>query len=864
MFTGTNSLGLHMAAIVTSTGIETNDSPIYWNPTTSYLTIQLGEATSIDSGLLFNVTILKSIIWSTGATTSIDIKTPSTWTSMVFDSSYVAPTISIQAAAASTTTATSFLNIYRNHIKMDVPYTLYQQQSKTNTETDGKATEKKDIVSSFSQFVATTSKAYIETETFNSTNYFSALPPSTGFMDIVKPPPRVGHTTNALSSSFMERSIKRDLLVFGGNYNGIRSHLWIYRPGVFNETEIIEEGRSSIPDSSGNFNIDLGYLNLRDASGNDLTDDSKRCGQSKQSRAFPHLCNTWQPANATIKRKKCSASSSSLRTQTLLVVEGIYCGGLGTSKEKGLLLQTCSSNLTQRIYFKVDDHTMRIGALLDKYGERSHGYCLTADMQTNEIHVEACTALQHVNQIIHVESTSSSSSNNGDMYQIRFNSTNKCIAISTSIGTIGTIGTTTKPGPAASHTSSSKKSNTFLPSIHILNNDMLGTRFVQLPCSIPTIHIRNSPTFSSFQLINATNECQDISYTYDVQSISASGVSYQKNQGRHLGRYEHSASILYPSDSSNTYESDTYGKLFVYGGQDFQNGILSDVWSYDVRLKEWSQLHDGDGWRTASDAHLHGQPTINAADYESSYRSATAPEPRHLHTSIPVYSSISSEISKQINIRETQYVSSIALYRNIKYLCGLQMTRIFPDNDESGTPTARTRDYRMWVVASQLPENIRWDGATYPFTFVFTEVNSIVTGYTVTLLNATSVQIFRPSEYDTGYTTQRSKDKFVTNSISSSSTYNVNYIYTCSSQDDALVTFRLQPLDPECTDLTCPPSSCNRNSVWATGYEYYKILETKLNLVKSTSTTNGRSQTFIYGEYLSETERASRIWKHCS
>ena len=67
--------------------------------------------------------------------------------------------------------------------------------------------------------------------------------------------------------------------------------------------------------------------------------------------------------------------------------------------------------------------------------------------------------------------------------------------------------------------------------------------------------------------------------------------------------------------------------------------ILSDVWSYDVRLKEWSQLHDGDGWRTASDAHLHGQPTINAADYESSYRSATAPEPRHLHTSIPVLKS---------------------------------------------------------------------------------------------------------------------------------------------------------------------------------------------------------------------------------
>jgi len=43
--------------------------------------------------------------------------------------------------------------------------------------------------------------------------------------------------------------------------------LFLVGPGVFNDTEHVPESVSNIPDTSGNFPTDFGYLNLRDASG---------------------------------------------------------------------------------------------------------------------------------------------------------------------------------------------------------------------------------------------------------------------------------------------------------------------------------------------------------------------------------------------------------------------------------------------------------------------------------------------------------------------------------------------------------------------------------------------------------------------
>ena len=69
----------------------------------------------------------------------------------------------------------------------------------------------------------------------------------------------------------------------------------------------------------------------------------------------------------------------------------------------------------------------------------------------------------------------------------------------------------------------------------------------------------------SFNHQIASNECGDVSYIYDITSTTGSG--YRPN-GKHLGRYEHSASILSPEDETMRLDSAEYGNLLVYGGRD--------------------------------------------------------------------------------------------------------------------------------------------------------------------------------------------------------------------------------------------------------------------------------------------------------
>ena len=194
------------------TTVFTDDSISYWNSTTSYLVIQLGPTTNIPTGTLFNVTV----------PSSGSLNTPFVWPTTMYDATYTSPTLSIHASSASTYGESEILNIYGGALiagaalSLDLGMNVY----------DGPF---ENPGASFAQLVATTSKAYIEQAVFNSTTYTSQLPPSTGFMPVVKLPPRHGHTSNVLSSSFMGKSINRDMLVFGGIHNGVRNHLWIYR-----------------------------------------------------------------------------------------------------------------------------------------------------------------------------------------------------------------------------------------------------------------------------------------------------------------------------------------------------------------------------------------------------------------------------------------------------------------------------------------------------------------------------------------------------------------------------------------------------------------------------------------------------------
>ena len=600
--------------------------------------------------------------------------------------------------------------------------------------------------------------------------------------------------------------------------------LFLVGPGVFNDTEHVPESVSNIPDTSGNFPTDFGYLNLRDASGGDLTEESRRCGLSKQSRAFPHVCNTWQPANGTLSRKDCR--SASLRTQTLLVVERVYCAGMDGA---GLSLQHCSSNLTQRIYFQANDGSVRIGALLDKHGQRSGGECVTALSDGTSVSVQACSTASQAALRSQQTMTVENIAEEEEMQQVRFNSTGKCLAILSS---------------------SSRQEDLTLPNLHVLNDRQLGARFVQKTCPSDRSSLRAqlsakqqahvldySSEFASFQLINATNECPDDFVLYDVTSASASGA--MKDGGSHLGRYEHSASVLSPGDASFQYESSDYGNLMVFGGRDLVTGMLSDVWSYNIQHQRWTQLHDGGGWRTASDAHLHGQPTINAADYESSYHGEKFPSPREGHTSVAMFSQVTSSITKTIDIKETSYVNTASTYRDARFKAGRSFQLVFPDDvalDDSPYRIARTREYGMWTYAK---DTKGWDTVTYPFDFVFSVADSLVEGYKVTLLNHTSVKLVRPTEYNSSSTTQISDDKFVKNVVLGTSDYQEQYIYSCFSQSAELLSQKLRG--------EIENGQCSNNPQWADHIESYSIQEIKQRMVESTSTTSGKHRLLVFG-----------------
>jgi len=251
------------------------------------------------------------------------------------------------------------------------------------------------------------------------------------------------------------------------------------------------------------------------------------------------------------------------------------------------------------MYFPKDG-TARIGAMLDQFGMRSGGRCLSASSESftsstssdgaGVVDVIPCPEEPGLKT-----TTSQLLDNNLGTTIIIFNSTGKCLGVKT-------------------------RTTSNLPSLSTIDRGMLGIALVQADCDAATTMRRGGgegkgggegerasqqPEYLvSFNHQIASNECGDVSYIYDITSTTGSG--YRPN-GKHLGRYEHSASILSPEDETMRLDSAEYGNLLVYGGRDLDVGILYDIWSYNVRTRQWSQLHDGGGWRVPTDVHLHGQ-----------------------------------------------------------------------------------------------------------------------------------------------------------------------------------------------------------------------------------------------------------------
>ena len=805
------------------------DSSVAWNAVTQYLTVTLGSATKIPKQTFFNITIAPPLPGT--------IQTPPIWPPSTFDVDYKPPQVSIFAASASTHQSQTVAID-----SIDVTMNLYNQ-------------EKYASKASFAQVVATTSEEYIIQETFNSTNYQCTLPPKDGFMPIVKLPPRYGHTTSTMTRSFMGRSIRQDMYVFGGRYNGVRKHLWIYRPGVYNTTEEVDGSVSSITG-----NVDESILALRDATGDDLKNDAKICSGSKQSSLVPHVCNTWQPANATIMRKKCTEI---IKIQSLLVVQGVYCAGLeltsSTSSSSSstsvinptpnsIVLQKCSSNYTQRMYFKEDDHTVRIGATLDKYGYRSGGWCLeAADDGSPTIHVKQCPSKnqpRNAMQSIKIDK----SKINSNLSQLKFTNTSQCIGIISDI-------------------------KADLPRLSRLSDHLLGRAFIQFDCGASEknqehlnypLTAEQYEVYNTFTITNATNECDDVAVDYDITTKTGSGINYD---GLHLGRYDHGAAVLVPgggggggggssSGSSSggggggedgggdgdddheslTYESSEFGKLMVFGGKDMEVGALSDVWSYSVNTRQWLQLHDGGSWRDARDVHLHSQKDIQMSDSEKSFQGTVSPSPRTKHTNIPVYTSKVASITKTINVKESSFLDGPIIYRQVRFKVRKGFNLVFPDNDDSSAPIARTRDYEIWIYANT---DKGWNGTFYPFSFTYEKADSLIYGYDVTLLSPQQIQINRPHEYSNSSSTKTSDDKFVNTVVSGTSDYFEEYVYTCNAHDQAKVLARIA--NPTSS------TSCGDNPSWADNDEFYNITETKTNLVTSTSTTGGKASFLVFG-----------------
>jgi hypothetical protein len=149
----------------------------------------------------------------------------------------------------------------------------------------------------------------------------------------------------------------------------------------------------------------------------------------------------------------------------------------------------------------------------------------------------------------------------------------------------------------------------------------------------------------------------------------------------------------------------------------------------------------------------------------------------------------------------------------------------------------------MYIYAnSKLSAGNNWDGITYPFTFTFVMDKSIIQGYRITLLSPTQVRIVRPTEFTNTTTARTSDDRFVRTSILANTEFNEEYVYTCTTQTQALVTSRLAN-----TALNGLQTMCNGSPLWADGVEFYNITETKVRLVTAFSTTSGTSTIALFG-----------------
>ena len=641
--------------------------------------------------------------------------------------------------------------------------------------------------STWAQIVATTSKDYLKQDVYNSTTWNSTLPPAagSGFMPIVKPPPRCGHTMDTVTKRFLGRTIQHEVYLFGGKLNGVRKHLWRYRPGIYNTSQINGGTTSGGVAESGEQTI-KDVPDIFDASeSGDLTNVDRLCAKAKQSSAYAHVCNTWQPVNASILRNDCASQTlqtndrqmaESSRMQYLLVTRGRYCAGMSSAIVPNvspaimtpLVLQKCSSNFTQRFSLMTDasagqDGTVRVLAQLDQYGKRVNGACLTADSDGKTVSMTRCVSENAKTEIITSISESSGipttkttttpfraapethilSLENVPGFptqkRLRFNATGRCLAIEMKITSSGA-----------------------LPNLPVVDDGLIGSSLVQRPCDDSSSTGSSSQPFqpvyfTGFELSEASNSCDRVSYVYDIASQTGSGTRYK---GRHLGRYGHSKVVLAPLDPRfdllqndqnqtlldrvdlNDFTSSEYGKLFVMGGRDEEVGYLADVWSFSIRTQQWEQLFDGGSWRNARDAHLHSnekiRPTLEMLSSmfggvdQPAVR--TFPAARAAHSAIPMFQSQKTSTVKHVDVIETQSVTDASSYQSRRFKVGNGFALVFPDNDKSPFRVARTRDFGMFRQAKKEG----WNGTFYPFSFRLNNeayAESIVFDYTVELLS---------------------------------------------------------------------------------------------------------------------------------
>jgi hypothetical protein len=655
---------------------------------------------------------------------------------------------------------------------------------------------------------------YLKQDTFNGSTWNSTLQLISG--TVVRPPPRYGHSLSVTTTNFSGRAIRNEVYLFGGRYNGVRKHLWKYRPGVYNTEERI--------------------VTLRDASQDTLSDEARLCAKTKQSSAYSHVCNTWQPANASILRGACGADTdtdtpeaSTLQVdfvQYLLVVQGSLCVGVATgtlspASEPALVVQRCTSDITQRFSLRMNDSSIRLYAELDEFGRRVGGGCVTARMDSMGVYLSRC---HEGKQLMHTQSIVQYPGTHASQVQFRFPSTDMCLAVSHVSNGLDMLRT---------------------PLVH---SSLAGASLVQRSCNV------QGPSYSSvtqfhtnFVLRIATNTCSKAKHRYDVNGPTGSGSNHN---GRHLGRFDHAMDVFSPSRNaldvinkrfgSSGMSSGEYGKLVTVGGQDLQTGFLGDVWIFSIRNSCWEQVFDGHSWQVPRDAHLYSKEIIRLALASASLHGDLVPSPRSGHTVVALFQEQTASVTKPVWIFAAQFVRTRLEYQQVRFKAGQHLDKnVFPDDDGSVYKSARTRDFGMYRVA----KSHGWNGTSYPYQFKLNSAEfsqSLVNGYTVTLLSYQSVQLVRDVEVVVTSNEVISDDQFRWTNISSVSTYERVLVYTCTWLTTDIVAKMYNSDDSS-------PTSCDDKSDWSNEYESYNVTEIKKRNVTAHTRVFGKSSILMYG-----------------